>query len=187
MSAALGASCRLATATASSRTPRITAVKSVVTNAPAPPVMSLSGPTRASRTPGAPSRRIAWLCVAAIPTPSHSASNVIPAVPSHGRPRTSSANIAGSSSPSGIAVVTIRSAMPEPLPKCLSPETAYGRPSMKPVSPVGLAVAFVRPMSPPLPGSEVIVPHWSPASAVSKTARRWASQSGCDGSGLSNQ
>ena len=42
-------------------------------------------------------------------------------------------------------------------------------------------------MSPPLPGSDVIVPHCSPASALAKTAWRCASQSGCDGSGLASQ
>ena len=52
---------------------------------------------------------------------------------------------------------------------------------------LGVAVALVRPMSPPLPGSDVIVPHCSPAAALAKTAWRCASHAGCDGSGLSSQ
>jgi hypothetical protein len=42
-------------------------------------------------------------------------------------------------------------------------------------------------MSPPLPGSEVMVPHWSPAAALANTASRCASHSGFDGSGLASQ
>jgi hypothetical protein len=103
----------------------MTAVKSVAMNGPAPDERSLSGPCREKRTAGARSSRIAWLCVAAMPTPSHSAIMAKPAVPSHGRSRTSNANNVGASSPSGTALVIIRSAMPEPLPKCLSPLTAY--------------------------------------------------------------
>ena len=42
-------------------------------------------------------------------------------------------------------------------------------------------------MSPPLPGSDVIVPHCSPAAALAKTACRCSSQSGCDGSDVESQ
>jgi hypothetical protein len=42
-------------------------------------------------------------------------------------------------------------------------------------------------MSPPLPGSDVIVPHCSSASALANTALRWRSHSGCARSGLANQ
>ena len=86
-------------------------------------VIGSSAPPHASRTAGTPSSRMAWLCVAAIPMPSHSPVSVMPAVPSQGRSRTSSTKIVGSASPSGSAVVIIRSVMPEPLPKCLSPVT----------------------------------------------------------------
>ena len=102
----------------------MTAVNSVATNGPAARVIGSSPPFHASRTAGAPSRRMAWLCVAAIPMPSHSAISLSPALPSHGRSRTSSTKIVGSDSPSGIAVVIIRSVIPNPLPKCLSPVTA---------------------------------------------------------------
>ena len=119
--------------------------------------------------------------------PSHSAIKVKPVVPSQRRSLTSSAKIVGASSPSGMAVVIIRSAIPEPLPKCLSPVTAYERPTIVRTSSVGVAVALVRPISPPLPGSDVIVPHCSPAAALAKTARRCASHAGWVGSGLSSQ
>ena len=66
---------------------------------------------------------MAWLCVAAMPAPSHSAVNCIPAEPSHGRSRTSSTKMVGASSPAGTAVVTMNDVTPEPLPKCLSPVT----------------------------------------------------------------
>ena len=58
---------------------------------------------------------------------------------------------------------------------------------MKAGSLVGVAFARVRPMSPPLPGSDVIVPHCSPSAALSNTACRCASHAGCDESGLSSQ
>ena len=42
-------------------------------------------------------------------------------------------------------------------------------------------------MSPPLPGSDVIVPHWSPAIALAKTAARCCSHAGWSASGLHSQ
>ena len=51
----------------------------------------------------------------------------------------------------------------------------------------GDAVERVRLMSPPLPGSEVIVPHCSPATALAKTACRCSSHSGWEASGLASQ
>ena len=86
-------------------------------------VISSSGPSHAKRIAGHASRRMAWLCVAAMPIPSHSAVSRSPAVPSHGRSRTSRANSAGASSPSATAVVIMNDVTPEPLPKCLSPLT----------------------------------------------------------------
>ena len=130
---------------------------------------------------------MAWLWVAAIPIPSHSAMSASPALPSHGRSRTSSTKIVGSASPSGTAVVIIRSVTPKPLPKCLSPVTAYESPARNASASSGAATARVRLMSPPLPGSEVIVPHWSPATALANTARRCSSHAGWDGSGLASQ
>ena len=82
---------------------------------------SSSGPSHAKRIAGHASSRMAWLWVAAIPIPSHSAVSRNPAVPSHGRSRTSRANNAGSSSPSATAVVSMNDVTPDPLPKCLSP------------------------------------------------------------------
>ena len=99
----------------------------------------------------------------------------------------SSTNIRGSSSPSGRAVVTIRCAMPEPLPKCLSPVSSYVRPTRNGSPSTADAVDLVRLMSPPLPGSDVMVPHCSPAAALANTARRCSSQAGCAPSGLSSQ
>ena len=87
-----------------------------------------------------------------------------------------------------MAVVSIRSARPVPLPKCLVPETRYGSPSMQAGrSGSGTAVALVLEMSPPLPGSEVTVAHWWPPAAESKAAWRCASQAGSDGSGVASQ
>ena len=74
-----------------------------------------------------------------------------------------------------------------PLPKCLSPVTPYVAPGRLEAAVRGVATARVRAMSPPLPGSDVIVPHCSPAIAPANTARRCSSQAGCDGSGLANQ
>ena len=54
-------------------------------------------------------------------------------------------------------------------------------------SSVGVAVALVRPMSPPLPGSDVIVPHCSPAAALANTSCRCSSHGGWRGSGLNSQ
>ena len=42
-------------------------------------------------------------------------------------------------------------------------------------------------MSPPLPGSEVMVPHCSPATALANTACRCSSQAGWVGSGVNSQ
>ena len=50
-------------------------------------------------------------------------------------------------------------------------------------SPSGSARVRVRMMSPPLPGSDVIVPHCRPPTAVANTARRCSSHAGCDASG----
>ena len=179
--------CSRAAPMASSRTPTITEVNIVATNGPAARMIGSSPPFHASRTAGAPSSRMAWLCVAAIPMPSHSAVKLRPALPSHGRPPTSSTKTVGSDSPSGIAVVIIRSVIPNPLPKCLSPVTAYDRPARNGCASVGVAIDRVRAMSPPLPGSDVIVPHCSPAAALAKTACRCSSQSGCDGSDVESQ
>jgi len=94
----------------------------------------------------------------------------------------------GLSSPSTTAVVIIRSAIPEPLPKCLAPDTRWGLPSRNGSrSGSGTATAFVLAMSPPLPGSEVMVPHWRPSAAAAKTAERWACQTGSVGSGEASQ
>ena len=68
-----------------------------------------------------PSRRRAWLWVARIPMPSHSAISSTWSEVSHGRPAMSSTKTDGVSSPSATAVVIMRSQMPEPLPKCLAP------------------------------------------------------------------
>ena len=122
-----------------------------------------------------------------MPTPSHSAVIVIADVPGGVHSLVSSTNIVGSSSPLGRAVVIIRSATPDPLPKCLSPLTKHVRPTMNGSPSAGVAVDRVRLMSPPLPGSDVIVPHCSPAAALSKTACRCSSHSGCEASGFSNQ
>ncbi len=75
--------------------------------------------------------RAAWRGSASLPSPCRPTrrSSVRPALPSHGRSRTSSTKTVGSDSPSGIAVVIIRSVIPNPLPKCLSPVTAYDRPA----------------------------------------------------------
>ena len=159
----------------------------MATSGPAAEVSEANGPFQAIRTEGAPSRRMAWLCVAFIPMPSHSAISASPALPSHGRSRTSNTKNIGSVSPSGTAVVIMRSVMPMPLPKCLSPVTAYVAPGRLDSAAHGVATERVRAMSPPLPGSEVIVPHCSPAIALANTARRCSSQAGCDGSGLASQ
>ena len=83
---------------------------------------------------------MAWLCVAAMPIPSHSAINRSPADPSHGRSRTSRTNSVGPSSPSGTAVVIMYDVTPEPLPKCLSPVIWYVAPGNGPSpSPSGCA------------------------------------------------
>ena len=86
-------------------------------------VMSVTGPSHAMRIAGHSSRRIAWLCVAAMPTPSHSATRWRPADPSNGRSRKSRTKTVGASSPLGTAVVIMNDVTPEPLPKCLSPLT----------------------------------------------------------------
>ena len=71
-------------------------MNSVATSGPAARVIASSLPSHAMRTAGTPSSRMAWLCVAAMPMPSHSAISSRPAVPSHGRSRTSSTKIVGS-------------------------------------------------------------------------------------------
>ena len=91
--------------------------------APQQTVISSIAPSHANRIAGHASSRMAWLCVAAIPIPSHSAVSCRPAEPSHGRSRTSSMKRVGASSPSGTAVVIMNAVTPEPLPKCLSPLT----------------------------------------------------------------
>ena len=55
------------------------------------------------------------------------------------------------------------------------------------LSAAGLPTALVRAMSPPLPGSDVMVPHCSPAAALAKTARRCSSHAGWAASGLASQ
>ena len=131
---------------------------------------------------------MAWLCVAAMPIPSHSAINRSPADPSHGRSRTSRTNSVGPSSPSGTAVVIMYEVTPEPLPKCLSPVIWYVAPGNGPSpSPSGCAPALVRRMSPPLPGSDVIVPHCSPAAAVANAAVRCCVHLDCPSSGRASQ
>ena len=89
-------------AIASSSTPSTTAVNRHATSGPAASGDLLD---RARPTPcaiaGQPSRRMAWLCVAAMPMPSHSAISRRPAEPSHGRSRTSRTKIVGASSPVG--------------------------------------------------------------------------------------
>jgi hypothetical protein len=67
--------------------------------------------------------------------------------------------------------------MPDPLPKCFCPER-----SQVPSSP-GLAVALVLATSPPLPGSEVIVPNHAPLLARAVTDARCWSQAAPYGSG----
>ena len=94
-------------------------MKHVATNGPAPLVRSVNGPSYSRRTAGAASSRIAWLCVAAIPTPSHSAAIDIAKVPGGLHSLVSSTNIRGSSSPSGRAVVTIRCGDARPAPEVL--------------------------------------------------------------------
>ena len=47
--------------------------------------------------------------------------------------------------------------------------------------------AAVLAMSPPLPGSEVMVPHCRPSTAEANTAVRWACHTGSDGSGEASQ
>ena len=113
----------LAVRIASSNTPRTTAVKTLMTIGDAAAVMSVTGPSHARRIAGQSSSRIAWLCVAAMPTPSHSATRWSPADPSNGRFRKSRTKIVGASSPLGTAVVIMNDVTPEPLPKCLSPLT----------------------------------------------------------------
>src|SRR5438093_1239931 len=53
--------------------------------------------------------------------------------------------------------------MPEPLPKCFCPESREMPDGSR------RTVAFVSAMSPPLPGSDVIVPHQSPSRAQPNT------------------
>ena len=109
--------------------------------------------------------------------------------PSHGRSRTSSTKMVGASSPAGTAVVIMNDVTPEPLPKCLSPRDAVARAGDGAVAASsGSASDLVRAMSPPLPGSDVIVPHCSPVggawrrrpraarSTPSRLGSGWASQ-----------
>lgn len=105
----------------SSSTPTITAENIVRMKGLARRPSSVRGRSIPKRMAGTSSSRIPWLCVAAIPAPSHSSVSLSPAYPSHGRSCTSSTNIAGTLSPSETAVVTIRSTMPRPDPKCLTP------------------------------------------------------------------
>jgi len=76
----------------------------------------------------------------------------MPRVPSHGTSRTSRKNQSGSS-PGGRAEVIMNEVTPDPLPKCFLP--------VRRQAPSGArsAAATVRATSPPLPGSEVIVPN----------------------------
>ena len=95
----------------------------LMTTGPAAAAKSSTGPSQAHRIAGHSSSRMAWLCVADMPMPSHSAVSCSPAVPSHGRSRASMTNSVGLSSPAGTAVVIMNDVIPEPLPKCLSPLT----------------------------------------------------------------
>ena len=70
--------------------------------------------------------------------------------------------------------------IPEPLPKCFWPETRYS-PSDEPRR----AMAFVLAVSPPLPGSDMMVPHQCPSHAVWNTHRRCCSQTSAYGAGAS--
>jgi hypothetical protein len=73
-------------------------------------------------------------------------------------------------------------AIPEPLPKCFWPLSRYARgsggsggvPGVAPAA--GLATALVWATSPPLPGSDVIVPHHAPSRAARPMRSRCASQ-----------
>jgi hypothetical protein len=112
------------------------------------------------RIAGKDANAMPWLCVACMPWPSQGATIVMPRDPSQGTSRTSSRNQSGFGSPSGRAVVTMNEVMPDPLPKCLRPDTR------QPPSGAGSAVAAVRATSPPLPGSEVIVPNQHPSAAI---------------------
>jgi hypothetical protein len=90
-------------------------------------------------------------------------------------------NQSADSSPSGRAVVTIHVVTPRPLPKCFEPVISQPSPSRT-------AAVRDRVMSPPLPGSEVIVPHQSPAAArpvTSSTCARHAARAPFGGSGAS--
>ena len=68
--------------------------------------------------------------------------------------------------------------MPVPLPKCFWPVRRQPSPSRR-------ATAFERLTSPPLPGSDVIVPHQAPLSTVSNTSARCFVQAAVSGSGTS--
>jgi hypothetical protein len=84
-------------------------------------------------------------------------------------------NQSGSSS-AGRAEVSMNELIPEPLPKCFLPEIR------QPPSSPAFAAAVVRATSPPLPGSEVIVPNHDPSLAIWDTYARCSSHaSRCSG------
>ena len=171
-SSAFGSSCRLAVAIASSRTPRITAVNTLETSGAAASVRSSSGPSQARRIAGHASSRIAWLWVAAMPMPSHSAISRSPAVPSHGRSRTSRTKSVGCVLAVGDRGRDHERRDARAAAEVLVAADAVGGAGQRHrrTDPSGVACALVRRMSPPLPGSEVIVPHCAPSAAVAKTA-----------------
>ena len=156
-------------ATASSSTPRTTAVNRVAMNgAGRPGDRRRVGPSQASRTAGAPVEAhgvaLGGGHAHAVPLGDQLAAR---RVPSHGRSRTSSTKIVGSSSPSGDgrrdhAVGDARAAA-----EVLVAGDAVRRPGEERLSPsMGVGHRPGPAMSPPLPGSEVIVPHCSPASGA---------------------
>ena len=104
---------------------------------------------------GKSSNRKAWDWVDDIPIPSHSTVILHPVDPSQGSSLCCRKKSSGSSEPSTFAVVIMKSACPDPDPKCLSPV-------IRKWSFSGVAIDRVFKISPPEPGSEVTVPHqWS--------------------------
>ena len=171
--------------------PRAQAIAcSTIASATAPNSTAISGPITARacaavdgtamQVAGNRSSMNAWLWVARMPWPSHARSSRRPVLPSQGASRTSMNSVGGSSWPGTRAVVVMKLTMPEPEPKCFSPLSSQRGPGMGAVvsgaaaAGTGSATVRVRRMSPPLPGSEVSVPHQWPASTVANTAAHCA-------------
>src|SRR5579859_2426452 len=105
-----------------------------------------------------------------MPQPSQAAVNRKPSDPSHAAFRTSRINVSTSDSPTGSAEVIMYEVMPLPDPKCLRPLNRH------PPAPSGRAIASDLLVSPPVPGSETIVPHQPPSRAAANPQLRCSCQ-----------